>query len=200
MRVRLTGILAATATAGCMTAFALAAGPLQSYLVRRGEQTGFAPHGRPSAYRTARAFLASGGEKGSRLNKDAARLSGDGFTHAVVEQTTYLAAPANGGGLSWVIELGSPGSARSEQRVLLHQDTAGQGKRAMIHRFGVAGVPGATGWTVKLQTLSGTAANVLFTEGRCLLLVGDAVPHGDPAAPARAGTKAIYRRTQGSCP
>ena len=183
-----------------LTAVALAAAPLESYLARRGEETGFAPRGKPSAYGTAHAFLASGGEKGSQLRKDAARLSGDGFVRALVEHTTYLAAPANGGGLSLVIELGSPSSAQSEQRALLREDITGEGRSAKIDRFTVADAPGATGFTVTIPGRAGAAANVLFIEGRCVLLVGDAIPHGDPAAPARAGTQAIYARTKGTCP
>ena len=110
-----------------------------------------------------------------------------------------VGAPSTGGGLSLVVELGSRKSADAELSVQLRQDIAGQGPGARIQHFMVPGVTSARGFTV-VTAIPGSAANALFTEGRCLLLVGDAIPKGDPATPVKAGVKAIYRRTHGRCP
>jgi hypothetical protein len=199
MRIRFT-LVAVAVGAGCVGGVALAAVSLSRFTARPGEETGFSPQGKPHGYRTARSWLAGGGEKGRRLTTDAARLNGEGFVAALVQHMTYVAAPSTGGGLSLVLELGSRKSAHAELTVQLRQDIAGLGRGAMIRRFAVPGVPTARGFTVVISGMPGSAANALFTEGRCLLLVGDAIPTGNPAPPVKAGVKAIYRRTHGRCP
>ena len=80
-----------------------------------------------------------------------------------------VGAPSTGGGLSLVVELGSRKSADAELSVQLRQDIAGQGPGARIQHFMVPGVTSARGFTV-VTAIPGSAANALFTEGRCLLL------------------------------
>jgi hypothetical protein len=199
MRIRLR-LVAAAVVAACVGGVALAAVSLSRFTARLGEETGFSPQGTPHVYRTARSWLASGGETGRRLTTDAARLNGEGFVAALVQHMTYVAAPSAGGGISLVLELGSRKSADAELPVQLRQDIAGQGVGATIRRFKIPGVPSARGFTVVISLMPGSAANALFTEGRCLLLVGDAVPTGNPATPVKAGVTAIFRRTHGRCP
>jgi hypothetical protein len=167
MRIRLT-LVAAAVVAACVGGVALAAVSLSRFTARPGEETGFTPQGTPHVYRTARSWLAGGGETGRRLTTDAARLSGEGFVAALVQHMTYVAAPSTGGGISLVLELGSPNSADAELPVQLRQDIAGQGLGATIRRFKVRGVPGARGFTVVISGMPGSAANALFTESRCL--------------------------------
>jgi hypothetical protein len=198
MRVRL--MLAVCAVTAGLAAVAMAAVPLQRFIVKRGEETGFRPQGKPHLFRTARSWLAYGGDTGAQLATDTARLRLEGFVQALVQNLSDdNGTPDNSGGLSLVVRLGSPGAAKAEQGVELAQDIAGQGL-ARIHRFKVAGVPHARGFTVIIPGAPGSAANAMFTEGSCLLLLGDAIPGTNPAPPVEAGVKAIYRRTNGRCP
>ncbi len=67
-----------------------------------------------------------------------------------------------------------------------------------FNRFQVPGVPGATGWTG--PDLHGNAiGTVYWTQGRCMMLIS--VETGGPRVePLVAGAKAIYERTDGTCP
>jgi hypothetical protein len=99
--------------------------------------------------------------------------------------------------------LRSPAVAAKELAYELKSDIAAQGKSATIHRFAIAGVPGAVGFTATEHHHPGGASNVLWREGSCVLLVGDFLPHGSSVAltaPVTAGTLAVDRRTAGSCP
>jgi len=180
-----------------MAPVAGAAVSLTRFIARAGEEPGFVPHGRPQTSSTASAWVA--GEPRGQRKADSARLRREGFVRAVAQQMTYLPNPRNGGGLSWVMELGSSNAALAEQRVQLRQTIAAQGK-VKIRRFSIPGVPGAKGFTATLPGQPGGAANALFTEGRCLLLIGDSVPDANLAGPVKAGVRAIYRRTGGRCP
>ena len=199
MRLRLTLVVAAVAIM-CLGAVAVAAVSLEKFTARPGEETGFTPRGKPHVFQTARAWLVSGGEKGSTLNTDAGRLTREGFVVAVVQHMAYQLAPNNGGGISLVVELGTAKAAKAERLVQLNQDIAGEGHSATIRRFNVSGVPSARGFTVVLPGMPGSAANAVFTEGRCVLLVGDLIPNGDPKPPVQAGVEAIDHRTRGRCP
>jgi hypothetical protein len=178
-------------------AVALAAVSLSNFTARAGEETGFAPQGRPVISPTARSWVA--GEPARQHNANLARLQREGFVSAVTQQMRYLRNPKKGGGLSWVIELGSSTAARAEQRVELRQIIAAQGK-AKIRHLAVPGVPGATAFAATEKKYTGGAANALFTEGPCLVLVGDSVLVGNYTAPVIAGARAVYRRTGGRCP
>ena len=95
-------------------------------------------------------------------------------------------------GVSWATELGSASAAAREKAAELQEFTNGPGA-AGATRFTVAGIPGAEGWTVPDQV-----ANVLFTEGRCLMLVGDQLTSGaDNKPPVVAAVRAVWARTHG---
>jgi hypothetical protein len=211
MRVRLTAVVVA-AVAVCLGGVAVAAVPLQRFLARPGEETGFTPKGRPLVHPTLHNWLdySGGGEKRQR-RLDAARLRREGFVRAVVQSMAYdRGTPSNSGGSSTVVELGSSHSAKAEQRVEFQRDISAEGlpktyHYTKIHRFAVSGVPGALGYTA---VLSGRhpfrGAYVVFTEGRCELLLagafGDTIPDGNLAGRVKAGVRAIHRRTNGHCP
>jgi hypothetical protein len=65
-----------------------------------------------------------------------------------------------------------------------------------FERFDVPGVPTAIGWTFD-KPGGHTAADVHWTQGRCLLTLGV-----EPASidQLRAGVSALYERTGGRCP
>jgi len=121
---------------------------------------------------------------------DARRVSQEGFRDALQQET----ATATGGtGLNFVLELGSAAAATAEQAVELREDIAEQG-RVRVSRFTVTGVPGSEGISASAGT-KGSAANVLFTVGRCLLLVGSGGVDPRYRTDVIAGTRALYRRT-----
>jgi hypothetical protein len=197
MRARRMGGISASVVAFSLVPAALAATPLDRFIARAGEEPGFVPQGQPQTVSTARAWVA--GEPRRQRKADTARLRREGFVRAVSQQMTYTRSPNNGGGLSFVVELGSASAARAEQRVQLRQTIAAQGK-ATISRYTIPGIPGAQGFTATLSGQPGGASNALFTEGRCLLLVGDSVPSGNIGGPVRMAVSAIFRRTGGRCP
>lgn len=196
MRLRLVVLIAVLASLS-LAGVALAAVRLDKFIARNGEETGFTHQGAPHTYATVHAYVAAFNRP--QRKAAAARLRREGFVRALYQYMTYVQSPDNGGGLSFVVELGSRKAARAEQRVQLRQDIAAQGN-ATVHDFKVPGVPGVTAFTATLSPHPGGAANALWTEGRCLLLVGDSIPASNLAGPVKAGVEAIYRRTGGHCP
>lgn len=114
--------------------------------------------------------------------------------------TTYQ--PAEGdrsGGVSSVLLFETEAGARdwmayeTSDEALLHRIPGAQ-----IERFQVLDVPGAHGWTG--PDLHGNAiGHVYWTQGRCMMLIGLEV-EGPRVERLRAGAKAIYERTGGTCP
>jgi hypothetical protein len=146
------------------------------------------------------------GDAPAQVKVDSQRLSGEGFVAYLIEHLTPSAAPSNGAAVSTVMELGSPAAAAREQRTELQHLIAFQGislpgRPALVSRdFTVPGVPSADGLTGTQAGLPGGEANVLFTEGRCMLVVGDSRAAGNITAPVTAAVQSIYRRTHGRCP
>jgi hypothetical protein len=172
---------------------------LTSFVLRTGEETGFKPAA-PRVYTSIAAWVHGAHDTAQEAKMDSARLKAEGFRGGVTEETTSIRGLATGGGLSYVVELGSPTAAAKELAYDVRSNIAAQGKGALIHRFTVAGVPGAVGFTARTAHKPGGAANVSFREGNCVLLVGDSLAKGDLAGPVRAGVVAIYGRTRGTCP
>jgi hypothetical protein len=123
---------------------------------------------------------------------DGRRVRGEGFREALEQPTSTT---SGGGGLDFVLELGSAAAAGREEAVELKEDVAEQGHVPVTH-FRVSGIPGSDGIAAS-GGKRGTAANVLFTEGRCLLLVGNGAAGGSKADVV-AGALAIYRRSHAS--
>jgi len=121
---------------------------------------------------------------------DGRRVVLEGFRDALQQET----ATATGGtGLDFVLELRSASAARHEEAVELREDIAEQG-HVPVSRFTVSGVPGSEGISAS-EGKKGSAANVLFTVGRCLLLVGSGGVDPRYRADVIAGAQALYRRT-----
>lgn len=121
---------------------------------------------------------------------DARRVVQEGFHDALQQQT---ATPTGGTGLDFVLELGSAAAARHEEAVELREDITEQG-RVRVSRFSVAGIPASKGISAS-EGKKGSAANVLFTVGRCLILVGSGGLDPRYRADVIAGAKALYLRT-----
>jgi hypothetical protein len=159
--------------------------PLDAYLLREGEG-GFAVFSVPVVQPTIASWV-----KVSRSTAaDGRRVQADGFRGAL-EQAT--ATSTGGTGLDFVLELSTPAAARSEQAVELKEDIAEQGHYG-VTRFTVAGIPKSEG-IAATGGKRGSAANVLFTEGRCLLLVGNDEVDAKYKQYVVSGALALYRRT-----
>jgi hypothetical protein len=198
---------AAGSTARSDAAKPARAATLTRFLVRAGEEPGFAPgpqHFAGSLRAYARSFLhhVSPGQVPA-LTK---RLKAEGFVAAAWEHTTGQAAFAREGGVgqSYVREFATLIGARHETAFLVH-GLPGHTK------FGVTGIPGAYGKKGR-DPGDDSYANLVWRQGRCTLLVGESFypilrpgaapkpPHAAPTRPLIAAAQAIYRRTGGTCP
>jgi hypothetical protein len=157
-------------------------------LVRGHEEAGLPPTARATDYLTATQWTSNGVPNGAA---EAKRLAQEGFREAMSVQT----GSSKGQGVSWVMELGSASAAAREKAAEL-QEFASTAPGAT--RFTVAGFPGAEGWGQP-----DTDANILFTEGRCLMLVGDELAAGSDNKPVvLAAVRAVWARTHdkpGAC-
>jgi hypothetical protein len=170
--------------------------PLAAWVVAGSEETGYQGAG-TTVSATVQQFVAT--DSARQQAADAAALRRNGFRTAVVEQMSPTRLVANDGGVSVVIEFASPAAAKREQVIQLHSAIASQGPGPPLKSFTVPGVPGADGFTASGGHGTG-AANVVFREGSCVLLIGDADAPGSLSAPLIHAAAAVYRRTHGSCP
>jgi hypothetical protein len=139
------------------------------------------PTGGATADVTARRWTSNGTPDAAVEDK---RLAREGFRKVISVQT--------GEGVSWVMELGSASAAAREKTAELSTFVHAPGAPATTTRFTVRGVPSAEGWVFPDED-----ANVLFTEGRCLMLVGDDLATSDNKVPVVAAAQAISGRTAG---
>jgi hypothetical protein len=164
--------------------------PLSAYLVQGHEETGMHPTGKAVTDRTPAKWTADGTPHAAAEDK---RLAQEVFSEVISVQT---ASDSGDQGVSWAMVLGSASAAAREEAAELKTFTSGSSAPMKATRFKVAGVAGAEGWA-----FPGIAANVLFTEGHCLLLVGDELS-GSVKPPVIAATQAIWARTHrkpGAC-
>jgi hypothetical protein len=158
--------------------------PLSAYLVRGQEETGLPPSGPATRYLTATKWTSDVPDGAA----EASRLTQEGFREVVSVQT----GSAKGQGVSWAMELGSASAAAREKAAELQAFAYGP-QAPGATRFPVAGIPGAEGWGQ-----SDTDANILFTEGRCLMLIGDELASGTDNKPTVvSAVNAVWARTHG---
>lgn len=157
---------------------------LNAYTVRGNEEPGYEAS-KATDYKLAGAL---GQTQGGYTTADVTRLEHEGFKGAAVENT--------GGqeGLSYVIELGSVAGAAGEDAAILNQNKQNSEHHVL---FAVPAIPGATGIAYPNPGGGGGGGNVVFTIGRCVLLVGDEGSGAGYRAPAVDGATAIYKRTHG---
>jgi hypothetical protein len=169
--------------------------PLTARVIAHGEFAGFGPFG-PShvhTFTTPASFLAAYQQAAtpSQASEWAALLQREGFVAVAVEQLGSLTA--NRGGLSWVMELGSPADAKSE----LAKETRSDKTHGPVSRFVVGGIPTASAF--RLGTSSSGGDNILFSDGRFLYFVGDGWSTGGKPARAAliAAAQTLYKRVRG---
>jgi hypothetical protein len=188
---------AAGSTARSDAAKPARAATLTRFLVRAGEEPGFAP-GPPHVARSLRGYVRYLARFGHprQVAADNKRLKAEGFVAAAWEHTTGQAAFARDGGVgqSYVMEFATSIGARHE-RAFLVRILPGHTK------FGVTGIPGAYG-RKGVRSGNESFANLVWQQGQCTLSVGEAFfPRTTaPTRPLIAAAQAIYRRTGSTCP
>ena len=160
-----------------------ASASLAPYLVRAGEETGYSLEGAPTLASSPAAW--DKGEAGEAA--ETKRLTEEGFHAALTVHTTG----SNRAGVSFVVELATPSAAQRELAAQFKEQVAEQHPSS---QFTVATIPGAQGMVASGH--GKVDANVWFSEGSCLLLVGGQVPSGvDPKPAVTAGAVKVYERT-----
>ena len=112
------------------------------------------------------------------------RLAKEGFHEVMSVQTSQ--------GVSWAMQLGSATGAAREEATELKEFSSSPQAPPNTTRFAIPGIPSAEGWVFPEAD-----ANVLFTEGRCLMLVGDDLTTSDNKLPVIAAAHDIWTRTHG---
>jgi len=167
--------------------------PLRDRLIGLGDFAGFRPESSTHAFKTAKAWVVTG-PHAAQMAAEIARLHREGFVGVLSEFLDRGSAPQSG--LSWVMQLGSPASARAELKVDFADGRANGGR---FSAFSVPAIPGARGYRVSGGGSIGE--NILFADGPFLYLVGQGWSTADAHAPTRAGLIAaattLYRRVHG---
>jgi hypothetical protein len=179
LAVVLAGLGAPSANAGQSVSSA----SLARYVVQTGEESGYSLSSTPTFTRSAASWATGGPDAPT----DAKRLRGEGFRGALTQHTTG----SNGTvGESFVIALASPAAAAAEERAQLEEDLAENGA---VTRFTIKQLRTSEGFAAPGTN---SAANVLFVEGSCVLLVGDETDGAaNPRPPVIAGALKVYGRT-----
>jgi hypothetical protein len=166
--------------------------PLSARLLKRGEFPGFTPEA-PTSYKTAKAWVAAGPHIRLTAQAEVARLTREGFKELLAEFLDNAQGPRNG--LSWVMQLGSPASARAELAAEVRDEKA-QGQTA--ETFRVSAIPGAVGFGGSFANSGGE--NIVFADGSFFYLVGNgwsgSTHNPRRAALIEAATK-LYKRVHG---
>jgi uncharacterized membrane protein YtjA (UPF0391 family) len=180
-------------------AIAAAAIPPASLVAHPDDLPGFAAakiklRSATSATRYVKVVL---GESGREGRNEVTKLKRKGFKEGVQE----LLPSQQGEALSLALVFGSARVAKQELKAAISEGVKAQGKAA-IKRFTVAAIPGSFGFSAFEAGHSGGAANVLFSTGRCFLLVGNSLHTSTPeqlsVAPI-AGAMAVYQRVKSLC-
>jgi hypothetical protein len=181
-----------TPTAQTVTSAAAAAALIPpASLVPTGAMQGFSPSGAMQTATSAQAWAQDSGES-DEVAHETARLTSAGFREGVGQ---HYKGTASAAALSLALVFNSPEGAKKEVTHYLQVDP-----RYGLHLEGekVAAIPGA------MVVGEGPAGNVLFTTGRCFLLVGDELgaPSSSPsqvnAIPIAAAT-VLYSRVKSLC-
>jgi hypothetical protein len=155
--------------------------PLSAYLVRGHDETGMTRSGTVTTDLTPAQWTSNGTPDAAAENK---RLAQEGFREVMSVGTTN--------GVSTAMQLGSASSATREEAAELNEFASVPQAPANTTRFTIPGIPSAKGWIFPYSD-----ANVMFTEGRCLMLVGDDLTTSDNQLPVVAAAHAIWTRTHG---
>jgi hypothetical protein len=161
---------------------------LARFLLRKDEMPGFVPAGEPGRDSSPAGFgFSPEGEEKLRKN---------GFITSMYQPVETEGANA---GVSSVMLFETEAGARD----WMAYETSEKGIHDLvpdtkIDRFGVPGVPGGRGWT-GVDVHNNRNGHVYWVQGRCMMLIGNE-GKGPFEPPLAAGAKAIYERTNGTCP
>ncbi len=181
-----------TATAQTVTSAAAAAALIHpASLVPTAAMRGFTPSGAMQTATTPQSWAQGSSEK-DEVGHEAARLTSAGFREGVGQ---HYKGTAGAAALSLALVFNTAEGAKKEVTHYLQVDP-----RYGLHVEGekVAAIPGA------IVVGEGPAGNVLFTTGRCFVLVGDELgsPSSTPsqvnAVPIAAAT-VLYDRVKSLC-
>jgi hypothetical protein len=180
-----------------------AAGAVQppQLLPRSGEMPGFKPSS-PIYRQTTIAQVVYSDPRAVRKS-DSSHLRRAGFIASAYQQQAGDGGGRNG--LAAYFQFHTPAGARRYLNFYFAGNSQPgpwneSASQARFGRFRIRGVPGARGSTQVARHKKGAAANLLWIEGRCVILVGDHVPVRAPDThPLIAAAQAIYRRTRGAC-
>ncbi len=176
--------------------------PLSARVIRHGEFPGFGPFGpgHTKLYQSAQKWVRldttlTAAQTSARIS----RLRREGFKAALSEQLGSLTR--DWGGVSWVMQLDSAASARTELAADVHDwRNTSKPPNTTYAAFPVTTIPGAHGYH-----LGGTAGNfegdnIEFADGPFLYLVGNGWTAGSNTPPRSnliaAATK-LYERVHG---
>jgi hypothetical protein len=176
--------------------------PLSARLIQPGELAGFSPEPTINRFRTVAAWVAASPHPtAAQASAQSSRLHREGFKGVASEYLNSSARPRDG--LSWVMQLGSPASARAELAASL-QDNKAQtlADGGLFRPYPVTSIPGASGYQVRINGQLGE--NAFFADGPFLYLIGEGWSAGDRSPPTRArliaGMTTLYRRVHGRSP
>jgi hypothetical protein len=134
----------------------------------------------------------------SEAESEAAYLRHEGFREGVEEG--FHSARREGVSVAFVF--GSPRAAEHELVSSTAQDVK-EFDKLTLQRFTVRGVPGSVGLGSFLQRKHAVVADVLFSTGRCFLVIGSFVRNARSSAQGTsapiAGAQTLYKRTRGLC-
>ncbi|HEV2754149.1 MAG TPA: hypothetical protein VG318_00020 [Actinomycetota bacterium] len=174
---------------------------LGRYLMRTGEEPGFRPGAAPGAMPRERetitgvkAFVREMGLPAA----DARRLTSEGFLAFTAQP---IRGPRSAGVTNVALYETAEGASRSLGHDLRPDVIRAGGPLEDIRFFSVPGIPGARGWTASLrgEPASQRVGNVLWTQGRCMHVLGNQGP-GRLVGPLSRGARSIYERTSDWCP
>jgi hypothetical protein len=163
---------------------------VERFLMQPGEEPGFEPGEEPGTEHGAQALA------GGYAAEEVRRLRRAGFISLTFQP---LSGDRGNAGVSTVLLFKTPEGARD----WLRYETSDEGIDSMVpgakpRRFRVSGVPGARGWTGR-DRHGNPIGHVFWVQGRCELLLGNE-GKGDFVEPLSIGARAIYDRTDGTCP
>jgi hypothetical protein len=177
--------------------------PLSARVIRHGEFPGFGPFGpaHTTLYQNAQQWVhldttITGGQASARIS----RLRVEGFKAVLSEQLGSLRR--DWGGVSWVMQLGSANSARTELAANVHDwQSTSKPPNTTYAAFPVTTIPGAHGYHLGGTAGSFEGDNVEFADGPFLYLIGNGWQTGIGNTPPRsnliaAATK-LYNRVYG---
>jgi hypothetical protein len=160
---------------------------LERFLMQAGEMPGFDPIESPG--------VDSSAESSGYPPDGVERLRRSGF----ISMTYQPVEAKHNAGVSNVNLFKTEAGARD----WMAYETSDEGIHSVvpdtkIQRFTVRGVPGARGW-IGTDLHGNRNGHVYWLQGRCMLILGNE-GKGSFVEPLSTGAKAIYERTNGTCP